>query len=484
MSAAVGTKELNFQDRRERAISASASRVEVPCSNGNSFDPGQTIDIRLPSGMARGNYLNFVDSYVKMSLSVTKSENDDKLFLPRNGVYNLIQKVEILTSSSTISVIDDYHKLCNIFLDSECSQEFKNGLGGVQYGMTSGIDPQNTFTGTLSNTDITGTLTSGVVANNAVEDTAITGTVTSNAMTITNDPTKSSKGLELTSATAGTKKTTLCFGLILTPLFSNSKYLPLFSSDNITIRLTLASLAEGFMQDGATGDMEVSYNPVSMICNIIKLDPEAQMMVDQSNGGVYTMILDDFRNSKASIAIPDRQTNVNLGMSFQSLSRVIFAYSPDGLAGDADTQGARSSRKVIDYAFQLNGQNYPAQRIKAKFGDSDENVSEAIAEIRASTRQSGDFSQSNDISLVDYKQENPNGKETQGKAFYELDLEGLRATSENSVYSGLYTVGGTTSLSVAYDADGTTANTVNVWGQYQGALTLDTNQSNIYTYSV
>ena len=335
--------------------------------------------------------------------------------------------------------------------------------------MTSGIDPIDSYTAALNDLAVTAVVAAAVSAG---------------AVTLTGDPSKSSKGLELTSALAGTKKTTLCFGLILTPLFSNSKYLPLFSSDNITIRLTLASLAEGFMRDGATGDMEVSYNPVSMICNIIKLDPEAQMMVDQSNGGVYTMILDDFRNSKASIATPDRQTNVNLGMSFQSLSRVIFAYSPDGLAGDADTQGARSSRKVIDYAFQLNGQNYPAQRIKAKFGDSDENVSEAIAEIRASTRQSGDFSQSNDISLVDYKQENPNGKETQGKAFYELDLEGLRATSENSVYSGLYTVGGTTSLSVAYDADGSTANTVNVWGQYQGALTLDTNQSNIYTYSV
>ena len=152
----------------------------------------------------------------------------------------------------------------------------------------------------------------------------------------------------------------------------------------------------------------------------------------------------------------------------------------------ADSQGARSSRFVQDYAFQLNGQNYPAQRVKAAFGTTDENASEAVAEIRASTRQSGDFTQSNDISLADYKREAPNGVNLQGKAFYELDLEGLRATSEDSVYSGLYPVGGTTSLSIAMSAAAseTSQRTLNVWGQYQGSLQLDTTQSNIFTYSV
>jgi len=170
-------------------------------------------------------------------------------------------------------------------------------------------------------------------------------------------------------------------------------------------------------------------------------------------------------------------------MSFQSLSRVIFSFHPV-LDKTADSQGARSSRKVQDYAFQLNGQNYPAQRVKAAFGTTDENASEAVAEIRASTRQSGDFTQSNGISLADYKREAPNGIDLQGKAFYELDLEGLRATSEDSVYSGLYTVGGTTSLSIAMSGDGGEQRTLNVWGQYQGSLQLDTTQSNIFTYSV
>jgi hypothetical protein len=68
--------------------------------------------------------------------------------------------------------------------------------------------------------------------------------------------------------------------------------------------------------------------------------------------------------------------------------------------------------------------------------------------------------------------------------FYEIDLEGLRANDQDSIYSGLYTVGGTTSLEVSMNADGAAQNTLNVWGQYQGRLVLDLNQGSTFTYSV
>ena len=203
MSAAVGTKELNFNSKRERAISASSSRIEQPCSNGSDFTCGQVVDIRLPSGMARGNYLNFVDSYIKMNIAATATAHATKqIYLPRNGVYNLIQKVEILTSSSTISVIDDYRKLCNIFLDSECSPEFKEGLGGVQYGMTSGVDPPNSFVGTAELDDDAVTITQNpdkTVSSAVVADTAVN-------VNISSQPVKTSKGLKLTGDANGTKK--------------------------------------------------------------------------------------------------------------------------------------------------------------------------------------------------------------------------------------------------------------------------------------
>jgi hypothetical protein len=430
MSVAVATKELNFASKREKAVSASAERIEVPPQNGSSFSLSQTIDLRLPSGMARGHYLDMQNSYVKLAISCNRAVASDAndVHLPRNGIYNLIQKVEILSSSATLSVIEDYHKLCNIFLDSECDAVFKLGFGQAQFGM----------------------------------DEA------------------SVKGQPLTlSAGTGTKKTTFAFPLILTNLASSSKYLPLFSNDNIIIRLTLASRTDGLISGNNVTDANsnIIVNPVSMICNVVKLDAMAQSLVDEANGGVYTMILDDYRNAKSVVAQTDRSINANLGFSNQSLSRVLFAfYNAPTLT--TDSQGDRPHRSVSEYTFQLNGKNYPAQKIKVNHSASDLNISEAIAEIRASTRQAMDFGQANDITLTQF-----NTDDAGGRAFYEIDLEGLRS-GEDTVYSGLYTVGGTTSLEVSMNADGNAQNTLNVFAQYQGALTLDTNGSNVFTYSV
>jgi hypothetical protein len=106
------------------------------------------------------------------------------------------------------------------------------------------------------------------------------------------------------------------------------------------------------------------------------------------------------------------------------------------------------------------------------------NISEPVAEIRASTRQSGDFGQPNDITGAQFAADGATGR-----AFYEIDLESLRSETD-SIYSGLYTVGATTSLEVSMNANGAAVTQLSVWGQYQGALKLDTNTTNTFTYSV
>lgn len=433
MAETVATKELNFSASagRQQSVSASAERIEIPPNNGSSFsilaNSGQTIDLRLPSGMAKGHYIDYHNSYIKLSLNVPRgATNDDttQCQLSRNGIHTIIQKVEILSSSSTISVIEDYHKLCSIFLDSESNALFKNQLGAVQFGM---------------------------------KDDAI-------------------KGKELTGAVNTTKKTTFCFPLILTNLFSNTKYLPAFHNDNLVIRLTLGGIVDSFITS-TDPPASITVNPVSMVCQIVKLSSEAQAMVEQMNGNVYQMVLDDWRNAKGVVATADRSINQNLGFSNQSLSRVIFAFY-NAPSNTSDSQGDRPHRHVNEYTFQLNGKNYPAQKIKANYSTTDENHSEPIAEIRASTRQSGNFTDSGDIQPSDILDG------AGGRVFYEIDLEGLRANDQDSIYSGLYTVGGTTSLEVSMNANGTAQNTLNVWGQFQGRLILDLNQGSTFTYSV
>ena len=143
-----------------------------------------------------------------------------------------------------------------------------------------------------------------------------------------------------------------------------------------------------------------------------------------------------------------------------------------------DGHGSRPNRHVSEYAFQMNGRNYPAQKIKASSSSLDVNISEPVAEIRASTRQSGDFGQPNDITGSQFIADG-----VLGWAFYEIDLESLRSESD-STYSGLCTVGATTSLEVSMNEDGAAVSQLAVWGQYQGALKLDTNTTNTFIYSV
>ena len=176
------------------------------------------------------------------------------------------------------------------------------------------------------------------------------------------------------------------------------------------------------------------------------------------------------------MATGDRTINANLGFSNQSLSRVLFAFFLPATEL-ADSQGTRPHRHVSEYCFQLNGSNYPAVKIKAGFAVLDENRSEPLAEIRASTRQSGDFQNASSIQpsrIIDG---------VGGRQFYEIDLEGLRS-GDDGVYSGLYTVGATTSLEVTMNADGANACSLGIWANFQASLTLDTNTDSVFTYSV
>ena len=130
----------------------------------------------------------------------------------------------------------------------------------------------------------------------------------------------------------------------------------------------------------------------------------------------------------------------------------------------------------------MNGVNYPAQRIKC---NTDNNMSEIMAEIRGSTRQSLDFTQQSSITKKSFKLDHTTGSGPNqiGSAFYEIDTEGLRNyDNENAVYSGLYTIGSVTSLDASMSQGSQGPMELNVWGQYQATLSLNTRGDNLFVY--
>jgi hypothetical protein len=203
------------------------------------------------------------------------------------------------------------------------------------------------------------------------------------------------------------------------------------------------------------------------------------------------MVMDDWRLARSTVAITDQSITQNLGYSFASLSRLVFAfyktgYTDDGV--DADINGSRSHRNLNEYSFTLNGQNYPAQKVKCNFANNSgfhgTNMSEVLAEIRSSSRLANDYAQETSLTKTSCPQSESTGAGADGigTSFYELDLESLRQYGDNDVYSGLYTIGGTTALEATMSKVGTAAVDMCCWGQYQATLTLDTRNDNIFSY--
>jgi hypothetical protein len=463
MSTTAATSMLNYANKRTKAMSATTERVKVPPQNGTSFQLQSTIDLRMPN-MPKGSFLDMHNSYIKLNIRTEKhvgadagagdpaiaanpvSRESDEVFLTQNGVFALIERIEIISAAQTISVIDQYSKLAGCFLTTESDGNFKKGAGALQFGM-------------------------GYDADHADKGVLLTPAGTGN----------------------GAQDNFFCFPLILTNLMSSSKYIPLFSSDNLIIRITLNSYSRGFVTGATVAGTAVTAGTcrtlapviqnVEMVNQIVKLDPIAAKLVDDSVGGVYQVVVDDWRNARSQIEASAQTLNVNLGYSFASLSRLIFAfYKTDypNFLNDYDSENNRSHRFLSEYSFQLNGVNYPAQRLKA---DPVSNLSEVVAEIRGSTRQSLDFSHQMCATRANWGLNNVAGKATNvGQSLYEIDLEGLRSYQENDVYSGLYTIGGVTSVDATMSAGGGAPMELNVWAQFQATLTLDTRGDNIFTY--
>ena len=223
-----------------------------------------------------------------------------------------------------------------------------------------------------------------------------------------------------------------------------------------------------------------------MINNVVRLDRDAFELVDESVNGIYSIVMDDWRLARTTVAASDQSVSQNLAYSFGSLSRVIFAFYKNNYANGgctADVNGSRSNRNVSEYSFALNGQYYPSQKVQC---DKDSNISEVMAEIRNSSRQSTDFSQETTLSKASFvlSETTGIGAGNIGTSFYELDLESLRQyNTENGLFSGLYTIGGTTNLELKMSEPGTNSVDLLVWGQYQATLSLNTRTDNIFSYT-
>lgn len=413
----VGSKRVDYMDKKLKSYSAKSSRQIIPSSNGNSFQLNSVINIDL-QGNQPNTYLDFAASYLRFTVT-----NSDAADFKIGSAYDFIDRLEVLVDGSTVSNINNYSALVAQLMDESVGGQFREHMGKCLMG-TCDDD----------------------VATNAV-----------------------------TIAAAASKTFTL--PLLCTPLFASSKYIPCFSRSTIRLRITLANAARAVASTdaaAATTNSEVVLSPVDFIGQYVRVSADAQMQIDANCNGFYELVVSDFRSAEGTYNANDTNLNLNLGISVSSLDRLMFGFYATRDTADAFSNQNRSNLLLQDYAISVNGLETPRRRIET----SSTNVAEPVAELAiASTNSLGDFNHQSNLNPVSFALTGGNGKTkaTTGSAIYMIDLESLKphGGDGDAIYSGISTIGATTQLVGSFSAGTNTQHSVLVYGQYTMSLVLD-----------
>lgn len=454
---------LNFPHHRQRASGGDLQRIIQPSTNGSTYKFGQSIDLVIAGNQS--GYMDIHSSYVRLKIAYDRKATTapHALTLSPDGVFSFFSKIELLSSGTTISSIDEYSKLASIALSGDCNVTTRSGPAAVQYGMGNGLGYD------LGKSD------------------AADGT-----------------------GTVGTEEVTLSFPLLMTALWSSSKYLPLCGND-LRIRLTLRSAETALilgtkavitsgalvLPDDATsnnwaGDVnDVTISPVELVMYKVVLTPEADAIVKSQAGDVYNLILNDYSCNVSNVTDTATSANFQLGASYSSLSRVFFGfypnYSSDVLRQKGSTESHRITRNLVKYNFNVAGQKIPAQELTA-----DLQGSTCLQENMNVMKLVGDFQHLNSInatnwsisSLITKGGRSAAGTTTIGTRYFDIDLETQRNyDSVNGIYAGINTLSQPTSLQCTFSAAGTASDVV-IFAEHQIGFKLDMSPMGTRTWRV
>ena len=439
--AEVASERLNYLSKKQRAVSSRASRQIIPCSNGVTFNAGQTARIDI-AGNQMATYLDMQDSYLKFTLN-----NGDTDAIQLESAYALIDRLEILCDGATVSSVAQYGACVHSYLDSEVGVDWKEGLG-------------RGLAGTHFDADYLTTITNG-----------------------------------------GSK--TFCIPLVLCPLFQANKYIPVMGRSSLSIRITWASAAKGTV--GGATDAEISINPCELVGSFVRLSAEANAMVMANTQGRFEIITSDIRTAEGNLVTGDTVLNVNCGFSFSSLDRVSFGIYGKLNTAATTSVGNRAAATLQEFSLSVNGEEHPRRRIQVSESNvaetfaeiavghrslSDFNHQSSLAPYHRIAAATGALPTFNARFYVD----NPSGaaatssegdfEANTGKALFMIDTESMKPhTDPDALYSGLSTLGSVVQLVGTLSA--APANmSILVFAQYTLAMTLDMNGSQTWVVSI
>ena len=439
--AETASQRLNYLDKKARAVSSKASRNIIPCSNGQTFQMGQTARIDL-AGNQMATYWDAQNSYLKFTVN-NKSDTDIRI----ESAWALIDRLELLADGQQVSNISNYGALIHKYLDTEVGEGWKENFG-------------RSLAGTSFN---------------------------ANELEIIGDG----------------EASTFCIPLPLNVFFNSSKYIPMMGRSTLSYRITFADVAKGTI--GSATNAQITISPIEFVASYIRLSADANAMVMANTGGRFEIIASDTRVVEGNITSGDNALSVNCGFSFSSLDRVSFGFYTTLNDAAKLSVSNRASLDLVDYSLSVNGEEHPRKRIQVSSQNVAETVAEigiASRSLADFNHQSSllryniaptDGSVATSFTDKFYAS-SPTGaeanagvanfEENRGTFVAQIDTESMKPHADpEALYSGLSTLGSVVQLVGTFDTASENAVCL-VSAQYTLAMTLDMAGSQTWIVSI
>ena len=341
MSSEAMSESLQFAAVKRRAVASRSYRTRLPPTNGITFAPGGTIQVDLPANLA-GTYIDMSQCYLKFKVVNSAAQDFN---LDRAGAYGFIRRLQISQAGANLSDCDRLNALAAAMIDADSSFEWRGSSG-------------KTLIGT---------------------ETSLRGERVS----------------------AGDSRT-YCLPLILNPLSQTTPHrmIPLFSLASLSLRFTLEDVATAVVAAAAP---VISFQDVELVSMLTELSPGAQAMVDSATGGRYDILATSWAYSGGQLAAGVTSSTTNLGFSYSSMERCVFAFRPQVSQVQARySLGNRAVESLSEYNLLINSQPYPQVPIKRENAGA-----EALSELLIADHALMDFAKGTAFC---------NGFETQGIA--------------------------------------------------------------------
>lgn len=436
MSGEASSHLLDYADTRMRAMSSRSYRTKQPAVNGNQFvSGGSVIQFDIPA-MQQKTFLDMEASYMLVEVENLATVATGNVALEgKNGIYAMIEKIECLTAGQTLFTLDKYAVLHSVMADIETTTIYGENVGKVLQGSS-----ENAFDGV---------------------------------------------------PILYTDKKTFAIPLSLNGLYSANKYIPLFSRDKLSFRVTLADARVGAISTDANPTVTAGglrFNNPEFVCHQVELSADAMEAVGESVDYKFDLVTTDYRHTSAVISAGATASVVNLGFAFSSCNKIISVMRTSTLvSGDGARKcasvGARNKNGLSKASVLLNGAKIPQREILS----SSTNSAECLAELLVAQGSLSAIAHSNRIN------EGGGYALAEGTALSSAEvgafvsiigLENMRSDSDG-LYSGVSSIGSVLQLELGFDAGGVASGqSLDVFCEYTAQYSLNMAGEQLFQVSV